>query len=87
MSFKMFRLLFIEMIAELIFNCFFASQSVWRTNIKSPIRKLLVLINQSSFGSLIYFPRYVSTTKEANMQKYTKYTVFDVRRYYLSWFF
>ena len=48
---------------------------------KSPIRKLLVLTNQSSSGSLIYFPYRCLTAKEANMQKYTKYTVYDDRRY------
>ena len=48
---------------------------------KSPIRKLLVLTNQSPFGRLVYFPYRCLTAKEANMQKYTKYAVFDVRRY------
>ena len=41
---------------ELTFNSFFAIQSVLSINMKSPIRKLSVLTNQSSSGSLITFP-------------------------------
>ena len=44
------------MMIELRFNCFFAIKSVSNINTKPPIRKLLVLTNQSSSGSLIYFP-------------------------------
>ena len=48
-------------------------QSALSTNINSPIRKLLVLTNQLSSGSLIYF---VLTARETNMQvttlSYTK---------------
>ena len=55
------------MIVELTFNCFFAIQSVLSINMKPPIRKLLVLTNQSSCVSLIYFPCDVLTAKEANM--------------------
>ena len=50
------------------------------------MRKVLVLTNLSSFWGLIYFP-YVLTAKEANMQKYTKYAVFDVRKCYFFCFF
>ena len=39
--------------------------STFSTNMNSPIRKLLVLTNQLSSGSLIYF---VLTVKETNMQ-------------------
>ena len=55
---------------ELTFNCFFAIQSVLSINMNSPIRKLLVLTNQSSSGNHL---TDVLTTKEANMKKYTKY--------------
>ena len=40
---------------ELIPNCFLAIQSVLSINMKSLIRKLLVLTNQSFSGSFIYF--------------------------------
>ena len=43
------------MIVKLTFNCFFAIESGLSMNIKSPIRKLLFLTNQSSSDSLIYF--------------------------------
>ena len=43
------------MIVKLRFNCFFAIQSGLSMNIKSPIRKLLFLTNQSPSGSLIFF--------------------------------
>ena len=66
---------------ELTFNCFFAIQLVLSINMNSPIKKLLVLTNQSSAGSLIYFPDRYFTAKETNTQKCTKYTVFDVCRY------
>ena len=60
--------------------CFFAIQSVLRINTKPPIRKLLVLTNQSSSGGLIYFPCDVLTAKEANVQKQMKYAGLYVRR-------
>ena len=47
--------------------CFFAIQSALGTNMNSRIRKLLVLTNRLSSGSLIYF---VLTAKKTNM--YTK---------------
>ena len=43
------------MIVKLTFNCFFAIESGLSMNIKSPIRKLLFLTNQSSSDSFIYF--------------------------------
>ena len=49
------------MMIELTSNCFFSIQSVLSINIKSPIRKLLVLTNQSS--SYRCFDR----AKEANI--------------------
>ena len=39
----------------LTFNCLFAIQSAVSISIKSPIKKLLVSINQSDSGNLIYF--------------------------------
>ena len=62
------------MMIELRFNCFFAIQSVSNINTKPPIRKLLVLTNQSSSGSLIYFPCNVLTKYFAMLCKsITKY--------------
>ena len=53
--FKCFFYCLYKWLIELTSNCFFAIQSVLSINMKSPIRKLLVLTNQSSSGSLIYF--------------------------------
>ena len=53
---------------------------------KSPIRKLLVLANQSSSGSLIYFAyRYLDSqrSKHANKKQNAR---LNVRRYWFSWY-
>ena len=59
---------------DLRFNCFFAIQSVSSINMTPPIRKPLVLTNQSPSGSLIYFPYNVLTKYFAMLCKsITKY--------------
>ena len=53
-------------ILTLTFNCLFAIQSV--LSINSPIKKLLVSINQWNSGNLIYFYyKFFDRVKEANI--------------------
>ena len=79
-SFKRFFYCLYKWLIKLASNCFFVIQSVLVINVKSPIRKFLVLTNQSSSAILTYFAFYLYSCKKWNAGLF-------VHRYWFFWFF
>ena len=71
-SFKLFIYCLKRWLIKLTSNCAFAIESILSINVKSPIRKLLVLTNKSSSGNLIYFDCKCLELKKQVNTKYTR---------------